>query len=604
HYHVLLISTAFVGATSFILGVDCFTTAGLKEFYIWNLGFPALFPKFVDNGIQFPVSQTMQIELGLIGAVALMGIAVQLRILKVLQRKMLEIAEETRRKDEEAELAAAGRFSAIDRERDEWEKDHPTLAKHGRQESSSTAPLMKDGDHSPSPEHPFRDRHLSGLSDFKVAPTSDEDLKRASRYTQPPGVLPALDLGLGIQEDVPSTFMAKDAVHLTASEVEDYKRKHELLAEIQTIRRSIDVLKSETPIPSSSEQSRRPSFSSRRTLSMDASNALLPTSSHSRPPRETDPRARVHSMEFSSLARNSTLEPISRPTSVPLKESDWDQYIQERKLLQPPNGVTPPIATTQLQTANRAPLSPAVQEALNRRKRKESALALADHVTDSSDEIPMGRAAAPTKSLQAPITILPPRRSSFAAPAPQPPATTRVKTFEELNERHREKMRDIQAPLTQAEKEHAQLEAARQRWERSKALEKEAVMRRQAEKAAALEKRKKSASPEGEQHGHQKRGSMNEAGPRRHSRSLSADKLAAYGTSSSKRMSTLKVEDWQRYQQQDMEMGVNPLSRPGPASTSKRESRSMMRLSSGEGVPFPNESKRTAPRSKSRDYLS
>lgn len=31
HYYVLLMSTAFVGATAFILGVDCFTTAGLKE---------------------------------------------------------------------------------------------------------------------------------------------------------------------------------------------------------------------------------------------------------------------------------------------------------------------------------------------------------------------------------------------------------------------------------------------------------------------------------------------------------------------------------------------------------------------------------------------
>ena len=31
HYHVLLISTSIVGATSFILGVDCYTTGNLKE---------------------------------------------------------------------------------------------------------------------------------------------------------------------------------------------------------------------------------------------------------------------------------------------------------------------------------------------------------------------------------------------------------------------------------------------------------------------------------------------------------------------------------------------------------------------------------------------
>ena len=31
HYYIMLTSTAFVGATAFMLGVDCFTTAGLKE---------------------------------------------------------------------------------------------------------------------------------------------------------------------------------------------------------------------------------------------------------------------------------------------------------------------------------------------------------------------------------------------------------------------------------------------------------------------------------------------------------------------------------------------------------------------------------------------
>jgi hypothetical protein len=31
HYHVLLISTAFVGASALMLGIDCFTTAGVKE---------------------------------------------------------------------------------------------------------------------------------------------------------------------------------------------------------------------------------------------------------------------------------------------------------------------------------------------------------------------------------------------------------------------------------------------------------------------------------------------------------------------------------------------------------------------------------------------
>ncbi len=64
------------------------------QFYVWNLGFRSLFPKFQDNGIRYPVSQSIQIELGLLGAVALMGAAVQLRILSVLQHKLKEISLE------------------------------------------------------------------------------------------------------------------------------------------------------------------------------------------------------------------------------------------------------------------------------------------------------------------------------------------------------------------------------------------------------------------------------------------------------------------------------------------------------------------------------
>jgi hypothetical protein len=152
------------------------------------------------------------------------------------------------------------------------------------------------------------------------------------------------------------------------------------------------------------------------------------------------------------------------------------------------------------------------------------------------------------------------------------PAGTRTRTFEELNERHREKIRDMQAPLTLAEREHAEIEAAKQRWERSKDLEREAVTRRQAEKMAALEKKKRLEDQPGRER-------QKERQPNGHSRSLSADKLAAVG-SSSKRLSTLKVEDWQRYQQ-EAEMGVQT------GGSGKRNSRTLQT----DGIPFPNTGK-------------
>lgn len=510
----------------------------------------------------------MQIELGLIAAVALMGIAVQLRILKTLQQKVQEIAEETKHLDEEAEIKAAERFSSVVKEREAWETDHPGLGRHERNESNlSTLPLLKRHDSPPSEIYSdeTRQRHLSGLSEFRSAPTSDEDLKRASRHGQGLGALPTLDLGMGIQEEVPSNYITQD-IKATASELKDLKRKQELLSEIQNLRRSIDILKTETPIPSSSEESRRPSVVSGRRFSLDAGTALLPA----HPVRESDPRGRAHSMELSSLTA-AHHETISRPSSAPLKDDGWERYIQERKLLQPPSGVTSPIRTASWTPTPRLSVSPAVQEALQRRKRRESALAGS---SGSSEDVPLVRFVQQQMrgNNNGAVAILPPRRSSVTIMAESQQAV-RTRTFEELNERHKEKLRDLQAPLTQLEKEQAELDAARRRWERSKTLEKEAVTRRQAEKAAALEKRKKAGTPEVDNVGGRK-GSQE---TRRHSRSLSLDVLGGPGMNSSRRVSVMKVEDWQRYQQ---------------------EGQGLKQDSGTGGVPFPD------PRRKSREVLS
>lgn len=571
-----------------MLGVDCFTTAGLKEvsisrihfvpirtdtsfqFYVWNLGFSALFPKYVNNGIAFPVSQTMQIELGLIGAIALMGTAVQLRILNVLQRKLKEIQLEQKRQDEEAEISAAGRFTSVFKEREAWEKEHG----HGRGDSAySSTPLMKDhhdGTSSPATAEwsdlgGKRGRYHSNVSDFMASPVpEDEQLRRAHRGgLQSAGALPALDLGLGIQDDVPTSFIAKDndtspKKPLTAAELEDVRRKEELVAEIQSIRKSIDALKADTPTPSSTAGSRRPSLTSRRTLSIDAQSALLPqVQAHLRPPRAEAPRGRVQSMELGALANSNMLgESISRPTSAPLRDLDWDAYVQDRKLLQPPAGVTPPINTSRIQ------MSSAVADALEQRKRRESSMA---YGTDSSDEVPIGKQihrrshsagtnimglAGPSGASSpppAPVQILPPKK--IAAPQPQRPSQVRTRTFEELNERHREKMRDLQGPVTTAQREAAELEVAKQRWERSKALEREAVTRRQAEKQAEFEKHgRPTAEPDDKRR-----------------RSGSADKLTG------KRLSTMKVEDWQKYQTSAAPSGV-----PFPDGHKRRKSRDVL----------------------------
>lgn len=568
---------------------------------MWNLGFEALFPKFTSIGMKYPVSQTMQIELGLMGATALMGGAVQFQILKILQRKLREIKEEQRREDEAAVAEAAERFASLDHEKDEWEATHPGLGKHGRNDSGMTGTtLLKDakdveaGDDKRNSTFTLvgspRQRIVSGVSDFFAASPPSEDLDRWAAK-QSPGALPVLDLGADIERDVPQSYIAEGvAATSTKNDLEDLKKKHELLSEIQEIRRSIDILKSESPHPSTSDESRsrRISMTSRRTLSYDL-GTLAPGPTHLRPPRAADPRARVQSMELSRVAEYGSS--IDRPTSTPLRNDDWDSYVRDRKLLQPPSGVSPPIATTPLNPVVARPnVSPAVAEALLQRQRRESSLSFgglnivtgetstpADSSSrnkESEDEDVRLAVSRPSQSQGSnlPVTILPPRKN-IVSPTPKRPDVPRTKTFEELAERHKEKIREMQAPLTQAEKEQAELDAAKSRWERAKEFERLAVTKRQAEKAAAASKEAKKKRKSADEKRRSTSPQPDEEEGKRHTRSLSADVLAALpgASMSSRRMSTLKVDDWQKHRLDEAEAG--------PADKShKRRS----------GVPFPD----------------
>jgi hypothetical protein len=559
----------------------------------------------------------MQIELGLMAAVALMGGAVQLRVLAVLQRKLKEIAEEQKKRDEEAEIQASNRFVGLSKEREQWERDHPTLSKHGRNESGyeSTAPLLKEGEHgSPLTDDKRsstltfglegRSRHLSGVSDLMTTP-SDDEVKRAVRLSQSPGALPTLDLGLGIQEDVPRSFLNDDAAK--TPDIDELARKEALLGEIQAVRRSIDALRSESP--SSDSRSRHVSMTSRRTLSYDLGTAVATQSGLLRPPRQSDPRARVHSMELDRLGQASELgASIGRPTSVPLNDPNWEAYIQDRKLLQPPSGTTAFIPTTPAATASRIAMSQAVSEALAQRKQRESILQREHPQNKDSaspafqdsyfDDVPAAVLAAkiqpkssrPTSNV--PTTILAPRKGSspIVAPTPRRPSAPRTATFEELTERHKQKMREMQAPLSQAEKEQAELAAAKNRWERAKEIEKSVVTKRQAEQAALYAKEDKKRKSQDERDRPGKSGGqrasvlLDDVEIGRHSRSLSTDRLATIGgtASSSKRVSMMKVEDWQKYQheQTDRTAGATP----------KRESRGI-KSSGVSPVPFPDQNR-------------
>ena len=545
----------------------------------------SLFPKYSGNGIQFPVTQVMQIELGLMAAVALMGVAVQLRILKLLQRKLKEISEMQMKQDEEEEQRAAERFASLDMEKQEWEAQRKSVLQHGRNDSDlSGVALLEEGKGSapgtPQPDdyttlvNGQRPRYQSGFSDLM---TDD------GRRSQSPGAIPALDLGKGIEGAVPRDYLA-DSKEISRIE-EEVRTKEKLRQEIEDIRKSIVYLEDATPT-----RSNRPSLVSRTDLVGYRDGS----------------RSRTNSLELGALMRSSSTG-VTRPKSAPLPE-DWDAYVRDRKLLQPPSGASPPIQATQ-----RTSMSSALLDAVANRQKIESMLGVKPSVpvegpsshpyqpipqrSQDGEDTPLAFIAplhskpsnrtphVRSKSVGLPVTILPPQKASSHRPTQEDKAPpSRVATYEELAERHQRKIRDMQAPLTKAERDAAELDDAKKRWERAKAIEKESVTKRQADKAAALareEKKKKKEQRAGSGSGPEL-GADNDTSDQ--TGSLSANKLGTLPGGStnpnSKRMSVMKVEDWKRSQMEQAspdEMGMKKresVAFPRNASTNPRRSAS------------------------------
>jgi hypothetical protein len=552
----------------------------------------SLFPKYTENGIEFPVTQVMQIELGLMAAVALMGIAIQLRVLKMLERKLKEISEMQKQQDEEEERRAADRFASLDTEKQEWEAQRKSILHHGRNNSDfSSAALLAEGKGSaPSTPHPddhttlvggHRPRYQSGVSEFMT----DE-----GRRSQSPGAIPALDLGSGIEGSVPRDYLA-DSKELSRIE-EEIRVKEKLKQEIEDIRKSIVYLEDVTPT-----RSRRPSLASPTDL------VGYRDRSHSR----------ANSLELGTMMRTPSTG-VTRPKSAPIPE-DWDAYVRDRKLLQPPSGVSPPIPTTQLPTTQRASVSSAVLDAVANRQKIESTFGVRSNIPAEGssshphqpipqhfqdEDVPLALAAPSiakslnlkshvrSRSIGPPLTILPPQKASpYHISQEEKGPSPRVATYEELAERHQRKIRDMQAPLTKVEREAAELEDAKNRWERAKALEKVAVTKRQADMAAALvreERKKKKDQRSGSGSGPEL---VIDTGKDQHTRSLSADRLGTLPGGSmnpnSKRVSVMKVEDWKRSQ----------LEQASPDETGVRKR---------DSVPFPQNTA-TSHRKSGSGYL-
>lgn len=137
----LILCTAFSGATAAVLGIDCFSRAGLKEFwlYIWGKALPYLkrvYMKLISllglnddmfplNTYTYPVTRGMKVEIAVIVVVTVFGAIAQLRLWRFVKERRVkeeDSRQEIERKMDEVETEVGRQLERNNlRDRAEWE---------------------------------------------------------------------------------------------------------------------------------------------------------------------------------------------------------------------------------------------------------------------------------------------------------------------------------------------------------------------------------------------------------------------------------------------------------------------------------------------------
>lgn len=124
--YALIGSTAFGGATAFVLGLDCFVRSGMKEFwfYIWNLN-DGLFPLGTDT---YPLTRGMKVEIAVIVICTIIGLLSQIKLWKIIRSKQRKEEAEQQEDTEQKQAieAALGRHleRQNEREKSAWERQY------------------------------------------------------------------------------------------------------------------------------------------------------------------------------------------------------------------------------------------------------------------------------------------------------------------------------------------------------------------------------------------------------------------------------------------------------------------------------------------------
>ncbi|KAK6542473.1 hypothetical protein TWF694_006426 [Orbilia ellipsospora] len=152
----MIFSIAFSGATVTVLGIDFFSRAGLKEFwlYVWGLN-DNIFPLGTKT---FPLTRGIRVEIAAIVVITCFGIISQMKLWQVIKvkREEREEARVKRQADLEAMEAENGRRveEAAQRDREIWEKQYGD-------KSQTTTTLVADGQSPKASAELKQKKHLS-----------------------------------------------------------------------------------------------------------------------------------------------------------------------------------------------------------------------------------------------------------------------------------------------------------------------------------------------------------------------------------------------------------------------------------------------------------
>lgn len=145
--YTLIFSLAFSGATAIVLGIDCFSRAGLKEFwvYIWRLN-DDIFPLGTTT---YPMTRGIKVEVAGIVVFTVLGILVQWKLWGFIRKKhkakMEERAAERRALEREEEMIGQRVNWETSKQRERWEEVyHPDGTRIGPDGKACQSSLGSD----------------------------------------------------------------------------------------------------------------------------------------------------------------------------------------------------------------------------------------------------------------------------------------------------------------------------------------------------------------------------------------------------------------------------------------------------------------------------